>query len=165
MLEGIGLLARRLCACGLLCALAMALVKDSGQQAVVRLCCASLTVIAVFTALPSLRLSLGEGQSFRRQMEEEARLALEQSGESQRQAACQGAEDYLKAQAEAMGVRCQVSVQARLEKGNLFCLEQAEYRAEGPLTPGQRQGLLQAAGQLGLTEEQTIIREGEQDEE
>ena len=64
-----------------------------------------------------------------------------------------------------MGVRCQVSVQARLEEGNLFCLERVEYRAEAPLTSAQRQGLLQAAGQLGLTEDQTTIWEGEQDEE
>ena len=162
MLEGIGLLAQRLCACGLLCALAMALVKDSGQQAVVRLCCASLTVIVVFTALPSLRLNLGESQALRRQMEAEAQLALEQSAESQRQAACQGVEAYL---AAALGVRCQVSAQARLEEGNLFCLERVEYRAEAPLTSAQRQGLLQAARQLGLTEDQTTIWEGEQDEE
>ena len=52
-----------------------------------------------------------------------------------------------------------------LEEGNLFYLEQVEYRTEGRLTSRQRQGLLQAAGQLGLTEEQTTIREGEQDEE
>ncbi len=165
MLEGIGLLAQRLCACGLLCALAMALVKDSGQQAVVRLCCASLTVIVVFTALPSLRLNPGESQALRRQMEAEAQLALEQSAESQRQAACQGVEDYLADQAATLGVRCQVSAQARLEEGNLFCLERVEYRAEAPLTSAQRQGLLQAAGQLGLTEDQTTIWEGEQDEE
>ena len=165
MLEGMGLLAQRLCACGLLCALAMALVKDSGQQAVVRLCCASLTVIVVFTALPSLRLTLEEGQVFRRQMEEEARQALEQSAESQRQAVCRGAEEYLENQARSLGAPGRASVQARLEEGNLLFLERAVYQSEGSLTSEQRQGLLRAAAQLGLTEEQVEIREGGQDEE
>lgn len=160
MLESIGLLGRRLCACGLLSALALALTRDSGQQAILRLCCASLTVVVVFTGLPSLRLDWGEGRSARRQMEFQSRQALEQSAEAQRQAACQGVEDYLEGQAGQLGLECQVSAQARLDPGNLFRLEQVEYWLRQPVSGQQRQGLLEAAGQLGLGPEQVRIQEG-----
>lgn len=160
MMEGIGLLARRLCACGLLSALALALVRDSGQQAILRLCCASLTVVVLFTALPALRPGQGRGQPARRQMELQTRQALAQSAEQQRQAACQGVEGYLEGQARLLGLECRVSARARLEEGNVFRLEQVEYRLNQPVSSRQRQGLLEAAGQLGLKAEQVLFWEG-----
>lgn len=160
MIEGISQMAQRLCACGLLSALALALTRDSGQQAILRLCCASLTIIVVFTSLPSLRIDQRQGQSFRRQMEDQARQALEQSAEAQRQAACQGVEQYLEGQARLLGLECRVSAQARLDPDNVFQLEWVEYYSEQPVSHSQRQGLLEAAGQLGLNTEQVRIEEG-----
>ncbi len=160
MLETIGQLAQRLCACGLLSALVLSLVRDSGQQAILRLCCASLTVIVVFTSLPSLRFSQSKSQTVWRQMEIQTQQALEQSTQAQHQAACRGVEQYLQSQAQQMGLECRISVRASLEQGNVFQLEQVEYRLEQPLALWQRQQLLKAAQQLGLAESQVAILEG-----
>ena len=46
MMDAIATLIQRLCACGLLCGVALSLVKHSGQEGILRLCCACLMVVA-----------------------------------------------------------------------------------------------------------------------
>ena len=67
MMDAIATLIQRLCACGFLCGVALSLVKHSGQEGILRLCCACLMVVVLFTSLPSLRLetpALGRAEPF-----------------------------------------------------------------------------------------------------
>lgn len=152
MMDAILLLVRRLCVCGLLSGVALTLVKDSGHEAIMRLCCASLLVVVLFTSLPGIRLSVPDMPQ-REAMQRQADDAVAQAAASQCDAICRGAENYVRSQAAAQGIACTVTVEGALDEDHVFAVESVQ--VGGTQTAGQRQALRQLAREaLGVGEEQ-----------
>lgn len=155
MIDAIVMLVRRLCVCGLLSGVALTLVKDSGHEAIMRLCCASLLVVVLFTSLPGMRLTapeLPQRDALQRQADE----AVAQAAQDQCSAVCQGAEAYITSQAKAQGIECTVRVEGNLAPDNAFAVERVTI--VGALGSGQQQALRQLAREaLGVEDEQVAF--------
>lgn len=155
MIDTVVLLVRRLCVCGLLSGVALTLVKDSGHEAIMRLCCASLLVVVLFTSLPGIRLT-APGLPQREAMQQQADQAMSQAAQDQCSAVCQGAEAYITSQAKAQGILCTARVEGRLADGNSFAVEQVTIG--GALGSGQRQAIRQLAREaLGVEDGQVVF--------
>lgn len=159
MMDAIATLIQRLCACGLLCGVALSLVKHSGQEGILRLCCACLMVVVLFTSLPSLQLETPDWDK-QSPLQRQADEAMEQSLEYQKAQICQGAEAYLEQQTEQMGITCTVTVLGEIGEDRVFSIRQVTIRS-GALLGSQKEAIEQLCRQsLGIGAEQ-IVWKGE----
>lgn len=131
MIESIALVLRRLCACGLLCGVALTLVKDGSQQMLLRLCCACLMVITLFTTMPQMRWGDLQDSWKEPQLEQQAQEAVATSAQAQVDAICQESAQYLEAQGAALGYQVKARVEARLLQGNRLEITQVQYTGRG----------------------------------
>ena len=162
MMDAIATLIQRLCACGLLCGVALSLVKHSGQEGILRLCCACLMVITIFGALPQMKTEVDWSFPQKETMEQAAQRGLEEGWESQKELICTQAEEYLESHAMDLGISCRAVVEGEIDEEGVFSVKKAEILPAASLSAQEKETLRRLAEEsLGLAGEQVIIGEGE----
>ncbi len=162
MMENILFLARRLFLCGMLSALGMTLVKGSSQENTMRLCCACLMVITIFSSLPRMKTGMDWSLPQKETMEQAAQKGLEEGWESQKELICTQAEEYLESHALDMGIACRAVVEGEIDEEGVFSVKKAEILPMASLSAQEQETLRRLAEEsLGLAGEQVVIGEGE----